>query len=163
MLDGLRVYALGEFMTLDAATRRNLEITETLHGELKNSLLGVLDQTITPMGKRLLRQWIGQPLLDAGSIRERQDKVEFFFARSMLRAEVRAAFKPLNDLERLTNRIVSGYAQPRDLVAIRDTLQRLPVLATLEGLRSSASGATDQPFTFELCGDELPTPPKLHP
>ena len=155
LLDGLRVYALGEFMTLDAATRRNLEITETLRGELKNSLLGVLDQTITPMGKRLLRQWIGQPLLDAGSIRERQDKVEFFFARSMLRAEVRAALKPLNDLERLTNRIVSGYAQPRDMVAIRDTLQRLPTLAALEGLHPSAAGATNQPFSFALCAEEL--------
>jgi DNA mismatch repair protein MutS len=155
LLYGLRVYSLGEFMTLDAASRRNLEITETLRGDVKNSLLGVLDQTITPMGKRLLRQWIGQPLLDANSIRERQDKVDFFFSRSMLRAEVRAALKPLNDLERLMNRIISGYAQPRDLVAVRDSLQHLPVLVTFEGFTSSPSETNKHYFPINLCSDEL--------
>ncbi len=126
LLTGLRVYTLGEFMTLDAATRRNLELTETLRGETKNSLLGVLDQTVTPMGKRLMRQWVSQPLLDVARIRARQDGVQFFFDRAMLRAELRAALKPLGDLERLTNRVLSGHAQPRDLVAMRETLARLP-------------------------------------
>ncbi len=156
LLDGIRVYTLGEFMSLDTATRRNLEITETLRGDINNSLLGVLDKTITPMGKRLLRQWIGQPLLSLDAIRQRQDKVEFFFSRSMLRAEIRAALKPLNDLERLTNRVISGYAQPRDLVAIRDSLQRLPGLLTLEGFSPSPPSGSDQPtFPLDLCSDEL--------
>ncbi|MDP3186070.1 MAG: DNA mismatch repair protein MutS, partial [Anaerolineales bacterium] len=118
-------------MTLDAATRRNLELTETLRGETKGSLLGVLDQTVTPMGKRLIRQWVSQPLLDAMKIRARQDGVEFFFTHSMLRAELRAALKPLSDLERLTNRILSGHAQPRDLVAMRETLQRIPAIQNI--------------------------------
>ncbi len=126
LLTGLRVYSLSEFMTLDAATRRNLELTETLRGELKGSLLGVLDQTITPMGKRRIRQWVSQPLLDAERIHKRQDGVAYFVSHSMLRAELQAALKPLSDLERLTNRILSGHAQPRDLVAMRETLLQLP-------------------------------------
>ncbi len=132
LLTSLRHYSLNEFMTLDAATRRNLELTETLRGEVKGSLLGVLDDTVTPMGKRLLRQWVSQPLLDLPKIQNRQNGVEFFFSSGMLRAELRAALKPLADLERLTNRILSGHAQPRDLVALRETLKRIPaILAVL--------------------------------
>ncbi len=153
LLTGLRVYSLNEFMTLDAATRRNLELTETLRqaqgdalrqaqgdplrGEVKGSLLGVLDHTVTPMGKRLIRQWVSQPLLDVGRIHQRQDGVEFFFSRSMLRAEVRAALKPLADLERLVNRTVSGHAQPRDLVAMRETLAQIPAILNVFGTDGS--------------------------
>ena len=134
LLTSLRMYTLDEFMTLDAATRRNLELTETLHGETQGSLLWVLNKTVTPMGKRLLRQWVSKPLLDVDAIRRRQDGVEAFFADGLLRAEVRAALKQLGDLERLANRIVAGYAQPRDLVALRETLRRLPeVLAPFSG------------------------------
>ncbi len=154
LLTGLRVYTLGEFMTLDAATRRNLELTETLRGETKNSLLGVLDQAVTPMGKRLMRQWVSQPLLDVSRIRVRQEGVEFFFTRSMLRAELRSALKPLNDLERLTNRVLSGHAQPRDLVAIRDTLLRIPVILNL----FSTGGSETRPLRLDIlnpCIEEL--------
>lgn len=63
-MTGLRHYSLSEFMTLDAATRRNLELTETLRGEIKGSLLSALDHTVTPMGKRLMRAWVSQPLWD---------------------------------------------------------------------------------------------------
>ncbi len=128
LLSGLRVYSLGEFMNLDAATRRNLELTETLRGETRGSLLGVLDRTVTPMGKRRIRQWVSQPLLDVDRIRKRLDGVEFFLRHSMVRTELRAALKTLSDLERLTNRILSGHAQPRDLVALRETLSRLPTI-----------------------------------
>ncbi len=137
LLTSLRSYSLNEFMTLDASTRRNLELDETLRGERKGSLLGVLDQTVTPMGKRLIHQWVSQPLLNADKIKTRQDGVEFFFERGMERAELRAALKPLADLERLTNRIIAGHAQPRDLVALRDSLQRIPgILNVLEEERS---------------------------
>ncbi len=131
LLATLRVYSLSEFMTLDAATRRNLELTETLRGGTKGSLLGVLDLSVTPMGKRLMGQWVSQPLLDVNRIRSRQEAVEFFFSRSMLRAELRSALKPLADLERLVNRILSGHAQPRDLVSLRETLLRLPAILHL--------------------------------
>jgi len=128
LLTSLRHYSLNEFMTLDAATRRNLELTETLRGETKGSLLGALDYTVTPMGKRLLRQWVSQPLLDLPKIRTRQNGVEYFFNLAMPRAELRTALKPLSDLERLTNRILSGHAQPRDLVSLRETLKRIPAI-----------------------------------
>ena len=126
LLTGLRVYSLSEFMTLDAATRRNLELTETLRGESKGSLLGVLDHTVTPMGKRSLRAWVSQPLLDIHKIRRRQQGVRYFFEDGLRRAEVRAALKPLADLERLVNRVLAGTAQPRDLVALRATLAQVP-------------------------------------
>ncbi len=137
LLTGLRLYTLGEFMTLDAATRRNLELTETLRGETKHSLLGVLDRTVTPMGKRLMRQWVSQPLLDVARIRARQEGVQFFLERSMLRAELRAELHNLGDLERLTNRVLSGHAQPRDLVAMRETLAQLPRVKTIISQQSS--------------------------
>ncbi len=136
LLSGLSTYSLSEFMVLDAATRRNLELTETLReGRVEGSLLGVLDHTVTPMGKRLLRQWVGKPLLDVAHIRQRQEGVAFFFEHGLLRAELRQALKPLADLERLTNRVLSGHAQPRDLVAMRETLRRLP--AVLQALRQA--------------------------
>ncbi|MBI3174076.1 MAG: DNA mismatch repair protein MutS [Chloroflexi bacterium] len=137
LLTGLRHYSLSEFMTLDAATRRNLELTETLRGEVKGSLLSVLDQTVTPMGKRLIRAWVSQPLLTVDKIRTRQDGVQYFFDNGMLRAETRAALKPLADLERLVNRVIAGQAQPRDLVAMRSTLGQLPKVKESIGQNSA--------------------------
>jgi DNA mismatch repair protein MutS len=143
LLTGLRSYSISEFMTLDAATRRNLELDETLRGERKGSLLGTLDQTVTPMGKRMIHQWVSQPLLNVERITRRQNGVQYFFDDGMKRAELRAALKPLADLERLVNRVLAGYAQPRDLVAMRDTLARLSNILNIIGQ------------------DESPTLPKL--
>ena len=141
-------------MILDAATRRNLELTETIRsGSVKDSLLGILDQTITPMGKRLIRQWVTKPLLDVFSIHNRLDQVELFYTDGMLRAQIRIELKKLADLERLTNRVVAGSAQPRDLVAIRSTLQQLPSLKqNLPEGRTALTPVLDQ---FYLCSDEL--------
>jgi len=126
LLTGFRFYSLNEFMTLDASARRNLELEETLRGERQGSLLGTLDCTVTPMGKRLIHQWVSQPLLNIEKIKARQAGLQYFFERGMERAEVRAALKPLADLERLVNRVMAGHAQPRDLVAMRNTLKELP-------------------------------------
>jgi DNA mismatch repair protein MutS len=139
LLSGLRFYSLGEFMTLDAATRRNLELIETLHGDIKGSLLGVLDLTITPMGKRLIGQWLSQPLLDKSRIESRLDGVDYFYSHSLLRAELRSAIKPLSDLERVVNRILSGHALPRDLVTLRETLLCLPAIIQLLNSEKSPS------------------------
>ncbi len=160
LLTGLRVYSQTEFMTLDAATRRNLELTETLRGEVSGALLGVLDQTVTPMGKRLIRQWVSQPLLDVSQILERQDGVEFFVKHPMLRAEIRSSIQPLSDLERLTNRVLSGHAQPRDLMAMRETLLRLPGVKQAFSKSQSAllvGENANPPFlpSFEDCHEEL--------
>ena len=166
LLTGLNTYFTSEFMTLDASTRRNLELTETIRdGSVQGSLLGELDQCITPMGKRLIRQWVSKPLLDVELIHTRQQGVNFLFGQGMLRAELRAAFKPLSDLERLTTRLVSGSAQPRDLVGMRGTLQRLPGIRQLfqEQQEVSLGASANQPKTglaevldeFHDCSEEL--------
>lgn len=154
LLTHLSTYTLDDFMLLDPATRRNLELTETLRGgQVKGSLLGVLDGTVTPMGARLLRQWVHQPLLDAARINARLDRVAAFHADGLLRAEVRAALEPLHDLERLTNRILGGTANPRDLVALRETLTALPALKERLEIRDSnlPSPTTD----LDLCREVL--------
>ena len=135
LLTSLSTYSLDDFMTLDAATRRNLELTETLRtGEVRGSLLGVLDETVTPMGRRLLRQWIGRPLIDRARIEKRLDLVQAFYDDGLWRAEVRQALRPVGDLERLTNRVAAGVATPRDLVSLRQILRHLPpLLELLEG------------------------------
>ena len=154
LLSGLSAYHLTEFMTLDAPTRRNLELTETIRGaHVEGSLLGVLDRSITPMGKRLMRQWVSKPLLDVDQIRQRQQGVEYFYDDGLSRAEMRTAFKPLADLERLTNRVVGGTAQPRDLLALRETLRLLPGLRSLfpEKVPSLEKALKN----FHLCVEEL--------
>jgi len=129
LLTRLHTYHISDFMTLDAATRRNLELTETIReGSVRGSLLGVIDHTITAMGKRLIRQWVSKPLLDIPAIQVRQDAVAYFLENGLMRAGFLAALRPLADLERLTNRIVSGNANPRDLSAIRSFLRDLPAL-----------------------------------
>ncbi len=131
----LRAYSTSGFMVLDANTRRNLELTETIRGgRVQGSLLGVLDRTITPMGSRLLRTWIGQPLLDLNKLNARLEAVSALHADGVRRAEVVAALRPISDLERLSNRVISGVANPRDLLALRTSLESVPNLrATLQG------------------------------
>jgi DNA mismatch repair protein MutS len=148
LLSSLRSYSINEFMTLDAATRRNLELDETLRGERKGSLLGTLDQAVTPMGKRMMHQWVSQPLLNVEKINQRQDGVQYFFDNGMVRAELREDLKPLADLERLVNRVVAGMAQPRDLVAMRSTLAELPRIKEV----SSKAVISKQ---WSACEDEL--------
>ncbi len=150
LLTSLRCYSINEFMTLDAATRRNLELDETLRGERKGSLLGTLDHTVTPMGKRMIHQWVSQPLLNVERIKRRQSGVQYFFDDGMKRAELRAVLKPLADLERLVNRVLAGYAQPRDLVAMRDTLARLPNIVNVIGEEQTSTLPK-----LELANEEL--------
>ncbi|TLN10995.1 DNA mismatch repair protein MutS, partial [bacterium] len=154
LLNSLSTYSLDEFMTLDAATRRNLELTETIRtNEVQGSLLSVLDHTTTPMGKRLLRQWVSKPLLDPAAIQRRQDGVACLVEHGMLRAELRAALHPLSDLERLVNRVISGHAGPRDLTAIRYTLTGLPGVLAL--FASQPTELAEALRGLNLCSDEL--------
>ncbi|GAB4452744.1 MAG: DNA mismatch repair protein MutS [Anaerolineae bacterium] len=128
----LRAYSTEAFMALDAATRRNLELTETLRGgRTRGSLLGVLDRTATPMGARLLRQWVSQPLLDREQLNRRLDAVEALFGDAALRAEMVGALKSISDLERLTNRVLTRRAGPRDLLTLRASLEAVPALTAL--------------------------------
>jgi len=125
----LSTYNLDGYMALDAATRRNLELTESLGGERDGSLLGILDKTSTPMGARLLRERVKRPLLHLPDLTQRLNQVEAFFTNPMLRADSRATLKRIPDLERLSNRLLSGKANPRDLEQIRITLETIPDLA----------------------------------
>ncbi|MBX3015195.1 MAG: DNA mismatch repair protein MutS [Caldilineaceae bacterium] len=148
-LTTLHSYATGEFMTLDESTRRNLELTETIRsGDVKGSLLDVLDRTLTPMGGRLLRRWLSQPLLDVSAIQRRLDAVQALFDDTALRIELRAALQGLGDIERWTNRVVQGVALPRDLIGIREVLQKVPAFKELTGdeIRSfiAVVGGADQ-------------------
>jgi len=131
-LRDLSTYSTSHFMLLDAATRRNLELTEgTRSGTSEGALLGVLDLTRTAMGARLLRRWLTQPLLDRVALEARLDGVQTFFDDTSGRMEVRALLKGLPDLERLTNRVVAGLARPRDLVGIRQALETAAALGRL--------------------------------
>jgi len=126
----LSTYATTRFMALDAATRRNLELTETIRErKAHGSLLGVLDLTLAPMGGRLLRARLAQPLLDRAALEARLDEVQAFCEDTILRGRVREALKGIPDLERLANRVLTGIAGPRDLVGIRKSLEAVPELA----------------------------------
>jgi len=139
LLTHLGTYTLDDFMVLDAETRRNLELTETIRGgKTQGSLLGILDVTQTPMGGRLLHQWVSKPLLDVAQIQKRLDVVEYFFKNGLIRAEALEALGNIDDLERLTTRVISGHAIPRDLVAIRENLARLPALKEIFPVDASA-------------------------
>lgn len=154
LLEGLSTYNLAEFMILDEATRRNLELTETIRrGTEQGSLLDVLDHTVTPMGKRLIRQWVSKPLLDVDQIRRRQDGVDYFSSHGIKRAELRQALKLIGDLERLILRVVGGNAQPRDLVAIRDILRQLPGLNEI--LPPNEPALAQVMAEFDACSQEL--------
>jgi DNA mismatch repair protein MutS len=133
-LSSLHTYSTEQFMVLDAATRRNLELTESLRrGAVQGSLLGVLDVTVSSMGSRLLRKWLSQPLVDLTALSERLDLVEAFFRATPLRLRLRAQLKEVSDLERLTSRVVQGVARPRELVALQQSLLAMTSIRDLLG------------------------------
>ncbi len=127
-------YRSEEFVWLDARTQRNLELVETLlEGSETGSLFGVLDTTQTRMGKRRLRTWLLHPLLNVAAIHERQEAIATLVTQSRPRTELRLLLSTVLDLERLTSRITSAIATPRDLVALRASLAPLrQVRAVLE-------------------------------
>ncbi len=132
-LTRLVTYSTEQYMTLDPHTRRNLELAEGPGADRnrRNSLLWVLDETRTPMGSRLLGRWLGQPLLDLGRLNARLDAVEAFVTDAVMRAEMRGALKDLPDLERLVTRAVQGTAGPKEMVALKTAVERLPVIRQL--------------------------------
>ncbi len=134
----LSVYNPTRFMLLDAQTRRNLELFSGSRNEdRRNSLLDVLDLTRTALGARLLRRWLGQPLLDVAAIGRRQDGVAWFHESAVRRGTVGELLAKMPDLERLLSRIASGVALPREVVALRRGLEL--VVALLEALAEGKS------------------------
>jgi len=135
------------YLWLDEMTRRNLELVEPLRAGTKGvTLLETLDATMTPMGARLLRQWILSPLRDGAEINRRLDAVASGVRLPNARADAREALDGVRDLERLAGRAAAGRANPRELGALRDSFKRLPrIAAALAGLTPPGSAAT-HPF-----------------
>ncbi|HET7637698.1 MAG TPA: DNA mismatch repair protein MutS, partial [Ktedonobacteraceae bacterium] len=123
-LTALETYYTASFMTLDMHTRRNLELFETgRSGSVKGSLLWVLDKTRSPMGGRLLRRWISQPLLDIAVLQQREQVIGELLGNTLLQARLAEALKKAGDIERLINRVRQRIATPRDLVALANGLR----------------------------------------
>jgi DNA mismatch repair protein MutS len=131
-LDRLLPFRRDDFLGLDEATLRHLEIFETWRSRSRQgSLLETLDETITPMGARRLSQWLRYPLQDRARIDSRLDAVEFFKDNSLLRQRWRQTLKGLGDLERLTARVALEQATPREVGAVKEALARVPLLQAL--------------------------------
>ncbi len=158
LLRPLCTYMLTEYLVIDHQTRRNLEITQTTRdGTFHGSLLWALDRTVTAMGGRALRRWLLQPLLDVAAIQARQDTLQELIEQGALRQSLQQLLKQIYDMERLTGRAGSGTANARDLVALADSLQRLPELAALVSLAKSPYLTPLQTVAPELewLGDRL--------
>ena len=149
-LPRLRRYDLGDAMVLDAATRRHLELFENQEdGTRRATLIERLDATVTPLGARTLARWLAYPLLSPQAIRERQDAVEVLTESDRLRRQLREDMRPVRDLERLLHKAGRPTATPRDLVALRSSLEALP---SLESRLAEAS---------ETGWGERPLPPRF--
>lgn len=125
----LQTYTLSEYMVLDADTQRNLELTTSIRdGSMNGTLLEVLDQTMTSMGGRKLRQCLLQPLLDVNDIQERLEAVDELKTQISLQEELREALGQMSDMERLITRISLGSVNGRDLHSLKDSLQLVPAI-----------------------------------
>ncbi len=142
----IQLYSGSDFMMLDDVTLRNLEINRNIRDRSRRgTLLEFLGQTKTPMGSRTLARWVQMPLLSVEKIRRRLDAVEELIKSAMLRESLAEELKGASDLERLVGRVTCGAANPKDLVVLKSTLQRLPAL--LQAMESVSS-----PYLLELKG-----------
>ncbi|WP_058826593.1 DNA mismatch repair protein MutS [Haloferax sp. Q22] len=130
----LQVYHPSDLLELDATTQRNLELTETMHGDRSGSLFDTIDHTVTSPGGRLLREWLTRPRRDRDELARRLDAVQSLASAALARERVREVLDGAYDLERLASRSASGSAGASDLLSVRDTLSVLPALAdAIEG------------------------------
>ncbi len=166
-LQGLRVERSEDALVIDAATRRNLELTRSLTGDDRHTLAGVLDRTLTPMGARLLRRWINRPLRRVEAIRRRHAALAELLETQSWEA-LREALKGLGDLERMLARVALRSARPRDLAGVRAALGRLEsvhgLLAPLQEplLRGLAEACAPRPAEWDhLCRALVEEPPAL--
>ena len=131
-ISAIHPYSTGKFMIIDSSTRRNLELVETMREKQKRgSLLWVLDKTKTAMGARLLRSYVEQPLIDKAEIEKRQDAIADINKHMITREELREYLNPIYDLERLITRVTYMSANPRDLIAFKNSIGMLPPIKTL--------------------------------
>ncbi len=146
-LQGLMVERTDEFVHMDAATRRNLELTETLRGEAAPTLLSAIDTTVTAMGTRLLRHWLHHPVRNREILGQRVAAIRALSEERALRSQLATTLKSCADLERIAGRCALKSARPRDLSAMRDTLALLPEVQAQLGLDSPSLLAIRQACT----------------
>jgi DNA mismatch repair protein MutS len=152
-LDRLRPFRQDRFLLLDEVTRRSLELTRTLRDNAREgSLLSVLDRTVTPMGSRLQQEWVVAPLAERPAIGQRLDAVAELLDEQALRQQLRDALAGAFDLQRLTVRVSTGRASPRDLAHVADTLALLPRVKARVAARRSAL-LRELEGRLELCPD----------
>jgi DNA mismatch repair protein MutS len=165
-----RRLAQGAVMEIDAATRRNLELAETMSGERRGSLLAIIDRTVTGAGARLLAARLAAPLTDPAAIDKRLDTVAFFAEHEDVRADIRDTLKRCPDIERALSRLSLGRGGPRDVAAIKDSLGQIPHLrqflarpaldAPPEGITAAARNLGEHSGLVDRLGralaDELP-------
>ena len=133
-LNNLAVYSTQQFMALDARTRRNLELFEGGRGQQRElSVLASIDRTRTVLGTRLLRRWLGQPLLDLSELERRLDAVEALFLDGFSRGTAASTLAGIADIERIIGRVVAGSVAPRELLALKSGLEALPELKEIVG------------------------------
>jgi DNA mismatch repair protein MutS len=133
----LKTYFDSEFMVLDAITLRNLEIVRNVRGEGNDaSLIGVLDETKTPMGRRQLQKWLLKPLISVDAINDRLDAVSWLHDNTLVRFDIRAHLSYVKDMERLVGRVMYGNSNARDLVSLKKSLESVPLLLdSLQGCK----------------------------
>ena len=153
---GLAVERQSEFVLMDAATRRNLEISETLRGETSPTLLSLLNTCVTSMGTRRLRHWLHHPLRDRDLLLLRQDAINGLLEQSGARDKLHKVLQSCVDIERIGGRIALASARPRDLSGLRDTLALLPAICTQLAqwdnplLAAAATDCAPQHATYDL-------------
>ena len=168
-INTLYTYSTADYMVLDAQTRRNLELYEGGRwGSVNASLLSVLDVTKTSMGGRLLRRWLGQPLLDVERLVRRQDAVEWFHRSALRRERVVMLLEAVSDMERLVNRVRGHSATPRDLVGLANSLEAAPKIKAIlcedddaDKVEWLAERITDNGEVIELVRQSISDDPPL--
>lgn len=155
-LKGIKTYTLDSFMVLDSSCIRNLELVENLYDRSpKDSLLYVIDNTQTPQGSRMLRNWLLKPLINIDEINKRLAIVEFFYNDDLYRQKIRENLKEISDIERLTNKIATKNVTPKDLLALKDSLLVIPKIKNLlEDMIASNSLNLNPNFYKELANIE---------
>ena len=152
----LKTYSVSEYMTLDPQSRRNLELFDGGRwGEGGHSLLSTLDFTRTAMGARLLRRWIGQPLLNMDDLERRLDGTTYFHSNLLRRQELRSLLSRISDLERIMSRVRLGTAPPRDLLALKESLRASAAISPLLEGDETADWLRKQIRTFGALEDLL--------
>ncbi|MDO8692046.1 MAG: DNA mismatch repair protein MutS, partial [Dehalococcoidia bacterium] len=152
-LTALSTYSVQSFMVLDPSTRRSLDLwSNSRSGRSSGSLLSIMDQTRTPMGGRLLRRWLSQPLLDLDGLVSRQDSIGAFHGDATLRAEMGPPLAHMPDMERLTGRVSAGGASPREVVALGHALDASRKIRDLLAAKASVGIMASLP-SLDPCDD----------